>query len=388
MSTEACSLVLKNALNEIKNVCPEITSTFVFEETGKIVVQDQETSELAVEEAQEALRALSAKAETIGGIESVAFQGTSAKASITRFNNFYVTNVASNDADEKMVTNLTRVMIPTVLKLFKDINPEYQKQSQETLPNISLVPKKSPSSELDLPEPKAVLNTVENLGFGKILSDDNTAHIDRAFIAQWKEFYGNKNIAEITIENASTGKTLRCAFTQIKDSKYEGKDIIQLPEKIQLALNVKKGEKILLKPIIGNQDKTSTISNVVEPENRKSKATPKTEMPVLSESYVPNAPASQFIVENLKRIGDFLGNSDFVRLDRGVIARWKELFADKEINYVIVQETATGKRLSCKFQPIKDSNLEGKGIIQLPEKIQQALQTNKGALVVVKPVVD
>jgi hypothetical protein len=271
MSNEACSLVLKNALNEIKNVCPEITSTFVFEETGKIVVQDQETSELAVEKAQEALRALSAKAETIGGIESVAFQGTSAKANITRFNNFYVTNVASNDADEKMVTNLTRVMIPTVLKLFKDINPEYQKQSQETLPNISLVPKTSPSPELDLPEPKAVLNTVENLGFSKILGDDNTAHIDRAFIAQWKEFYGNKNIAEITIENASTGKTLQCPFTQIKDSKYEGKDIIQLPEKIQLSLNVKKGERILLKPIIENKEKASVNLDVAESENRKSK---------------------------------------------------------------------------------------------------------------------
>ena len=37
---------------------------------------------------------------------------------------------------------------------------------------------------------------------------------------------------------------------------------------------------------------------------------------------------------------------------------------------------------------MKGSDLEGKGAIQLPDKIQQALQIQKGALVVVRPVVE
>ena len=44
--------------------------------------------------------------------------------------------------------------------------------------------------------------------------------------------------------------------------------------------------------------------------------------------------------------------------------------------------------MRCKFKPLKDQKLEGKGIIQMPEKAQLTLQTKKGALVMVKPVIE
>ena len=49
MSTEACTLALRNALNEIKNVCPEITNTFIFRENGEIVAEDQDTTQEAID---------------------------------------------------------------------------------------------------------------------------------------------------------------------------------------------------------------------------------------------------------------------------------------------------------------------------------------------------
>ena len=388
MSTEACTLALRNALTEIKNVCPDITSTFVFEESGKIVTEDQEIPEVAINNAQEAFRALSEKADAIGGIDSVTFHGSDSKANITRFNNFYVTNVASNEADEKTVTNLTRVMIPTMLRLLQDIYPVSQKTIQETKREVEPEPEITTNPEPYIPELHASEFTVDTLGFSKFLSDPHMVRIDTALIAEWKELYGNEPITQINIQNPISQKTLRCEFNIIKESKYEGKGIIQLPEKIQLVIEAQKGTKVLVTPVLKNQEDPQGIMGAAEPEPEETRPEPKTEISCDSGSYFPTAPQSQFIVENLKGFGGFLGTTDCLRLDNALISQWKELFGKKEITEVIVQEPVTGKRIKCRFQGIKDSNLEGKGVIQIPEKMQQALETKKGALVVVRPVVE
>jgi hypothetical protein len=220
MSTEACTLALRNALTEIKNVCPDITSTFVFEENGRIVTEDQEIPEVAINNAQEAFRALSEKAGAIDGIESVTFHGSDSKANITRFNNFYVTNVASNEADEKTVTNLTRVMIPTMLRLVQDIYPLSKKTIQETQravdpePEMATTPEPEMTSNPEpyIPESQASEFTVDTLGFSKFLSDPHMVRIDTALIAEWKELYGNESITQINIQNPISQKTLRCEF--------------------------------------------------------------------------------------------------------------------------------------------------------------------------------
>ena len=48
MSNEASSAALRNALSEMKNVCPEITSTFIFRENGEIVAEDQTTTQATI----------------------------------------------------------------------------------------------------------------------------------------------------------------------------------------------------------------------------------------------------------------------------------------------------------------------------------------------------
>jgi hypothetical protein len=113
----------------------------------------------------------------------------------------------------------------------------------------------------------------------------------------------------------------------------------------------------------------------------------KSEPEVASESLLPEPPVSQLMVENLQGFRGLLGSNDDVRVDSAVIDHWKSLYGDKKIEEVDV-ETLNGKTTRCKFKSIKGSKYDGKGIIQMPEKIQLTLQTKKGELVMVKPVVE
>src|SRR5208283_4139723 len=100
-----------------------------------------------------------------------------------------------------------------------------------------------------------------------------------------------------------------------------------------------------------------------------------------SESMLPEPPVNQFMIE---KIGGLLVPCDIVRVDSEVIAKWHDIYGDKEITQVHI-ETLEGKAIICGFKPIKETSHNGKGIIQFPEKVMQALQTSKGKLVIVKP---
>ena len=100
-----------------------------------------------------------------------------------------------------------------------------------------------------------------------------------------------------------------------------------------------------------------------------------------SEPMLPEPPVNQFMIE---KIGGLLVPCDIVRVDSEVIAKWHDIYGDKEITQVHI-ETLEGKAIICGFKPIKETSHNGKGIIQFPEKVLQALQTSKGKLVIVKP---
>ncbi|HTY74644.1 MAG TPA: hypothetical protein VMD05_03665 [Candidatus Nanoarchaeia archaeon] len=387
MSAETCTIALKNTLNEIHNVCPEIQHSFIFRETGELLAEDDNTTEPAANEAQETFRTLTERATAAGGIESVTVKCADSKVNIARFDDLYVTTVFSNDADEKTVYNLTRVMIPTTLRLVKNIYPTLGNQPRESSDKPAPMVSEPESNTL---ETQASEFTVEELtGFGGFLNDPETAYVDSALLVQWAETFGNRTIKKITLEAPSTGKSMDCKFRPFKDSKYENKGIVQLPERIQAVLRVTRGTVVLIKPIF--EPKTQEQTAMDEDEHDKVDEQPVATSPpdVFNgfEGYTQDAPVSQFMVENLKGIGGFLSSPDGARVDSGIMARWSEMFGDKEIKEITIEETALGKKIQCRFQAIKDSHLEGKGVIQLPDKLQQALGTKKGALVMVKPVV-
>jgi hypothetical protein len=99
---------------------------------------------------------------------------------------------------------------------------------------------------------------------------------------------------------------------------------------------------------------------------------------------LPDPPVTQFMVENL---GGLRFASDIVRIDRGVIQQWKDLYEDRVILEVEL-ETLNGGTTRCRFKPLRGSKNEGKGIIQLPQKLQRKLQISKGELIMIKPVIE
>jgi predicted regulator of Ras-like GTPase activity (Roadblock/LC7/MglB family) len=127
------------------------------------------------------------------------------------------------------------------------------------------------------------------------------------------------------------------------------------------------------------------IEEIVLPVEETEQNEPISESPpsFSSEPLLPEPPVNQFMIE---KIGGLLVPADTVRVDNEVIAKWNDLYDDKQITQVHI-ETLEGKKTTCKFKPIKEKNCNAKGIIQIPEKILQALQTSKGKLVMVKPVI-
>ena len=243
MDNEVYAFALKNTLNEIKNICPDLSNIFVFKEDGEILAKDENTDEETIKNTIDAFDAIAERPNAIGGLESITFHGANGRVNIACINDFYLTTIVSKEVDEKYVNTLTRVLVPTVLKLVENIHPA--SIDNDTFTTLKPEPEVNP--EPLLPEPPVNQFIVENLG--GLLVPSDTVHVDSAVIVQWKNLYADKKIEEVDVETLN-GKTTRCKFKPIKGSKYEGKGIIQMPEKIQLTLQTTKGELVIVKPVV------------------------------------------------------------------------------------------------------------------------------------------
>jgi len=298
MSNQVYALALDNTLREIKNVCPDVTSIFVFEENSKTIAKDDDTPQETINKTVEAFQAIKSKAETSGGLEAVTIQGSEGRVNIASINNFYLATVTSRETDEKFVNSLTRILIPTVVKLVDQIQPAIIRNDEPTMAaELELVEEsiqepmqepveyayqeetvedsEQPEEEMQaveetvaeeliesvheaqdenveenglvLPEPPVTQVIVESLGRLQFKSD--TVRIDNSIIGQWKDLYGDRIIEEVELD-ALNGKTIRCKFSPIKDSKYQGKGVIQIPDKIQVAMETSRGKLVMVKPVV------------------------------------------------------------------------------------------------------------------------------------------
>jgi hypothetical protein len=219
----------------------------VLNENRKVIVQDQNTTEDLINCTADALTAVVKRAAIVGSIESLTYQSVTRRINFTRCDNNYFVTVASNETDEKAMTNLTRALVPTVLKLVREGTFSREKNA-ETPKLITSAQVKSETSTPDLPASQIV---VENLsGLGVISGSPDTIRLDRALIGQWKELYGDKKIEEALVEEATTRKRMRCKFQPIKSSKLEGHNIVQIPHSVQASLGIKKGSVVLVRPVV------------------------------------------------------------------------------------------------------------------------------------------
>jgi hypothetical protein len=273
MSNELQAFALKNALAEIKNTCPDVSNTFIFTNNGELLAKDEDTEEKTAVRAADALESVFKRTDVIGGFESAFFYNPTNQMSVFRLNDYYLTVVSSEAPDKKDSANLARILIPTILGLTEKIRdfsqkkaikirtnedkPSQVKKAIRELTGEKTTPLETEHSDEQLeteaepepflPDPPVTQFMVENVG--GLLAPSDTVRIDNAVMQQWKDLYGEKTINEVDIETLN-GQTIRCKFKAIKDSKHDGRGIIQLPQKIQHLLQISKGELVVVKPAI------------------------------------------------------------------------------------------------------------------------------------------
>jgi hypothetical protein len=273
MDDEVYSFAFKSALEEIRSVCPDITHALVFREDGEIVVEDPNTPETNMVQMVNAFDGIFKKADSIGRVECVNLQGSNGRVNVFFMDDLYFLIVTSINADMNYVNTVTHVLIPTILRLAEKIwtvplksdslstetrpkpeTPVEENEKPEPLTepvekNPVEEPEKSVEPEIEplFPELPPSQLIVENLG-GLLVKSD-TVRIDSAMLSQWKELYTGKKIEKVEIETFD-GKKTTCKVKPIKDSKHDGKSKVQIPEKVQSTLEIKKGELVRAKPIV------------------------------------------------------------------------------------------------------------------------------------------
>ncbi len=269
MESEVYAFALKNTLDEMQKACPEIRNAFVLDQNHIIIARDENTTEETLSQAVEVLNEMFGKAEAIGGVDDLTIEGINGRMNVSRMDEIFLVTVTSRKANLNYVNTVTHVLVPTVLKLIDKLNQGPLKnsltepeQKLETEPENSTVeqtaepgqeeeekaetPQKE-SMEKIVAEPPANQFIVEEMK--GLLSPSDTARIDNSVIEKWNEFYQDKTIDEADVETFG-GKSVRCRIKPIKDAKLEGQGKVQIPGKIQLVLDIKKGELVRVKPVV------------------------------------------------------------------------------------------------------------------------------------------
>jgi predicted regulator of Ras-like GTPase activity (Roadblock/LC7/MglB family) len=298
MDEEMYAAALKNALVEIKNVCPDINRAFILMDNGTIVAGEGQAVDPSVERAINSLQSLSEKAVSVGGLNDLLIDGDKGRVYVSQVNGMYSVMALSKGADLSFLRSVTGIILPTILKVLNGLG------SEATLPtplkSAPIVPraqfKPAPSAplveeeaveermkesekpeeaeEIEAPEPledreaesqaeTVTENEVETREpitdlpsqqlivdrFGGLMVRSDTVQLDFEILERWSSLLNIKEVREVDIETFG-GKTTRCKAKVISDQKFEGRGLIRVPEKTCEALELKRGELVRVKPVM------------------------------------------------------------------------------------------------------------------------------------------
>jgi hypothetical protein len=308
MNSTAYTSALQNTLSEIKNICPEVSNSFVFNDSN-LIAKDDSTSKKNIDQAIVAFNLVEKEAKTISGLKSIRVEGTKGKLNLAYMDKFNLATVISNKADENYVNTITKVLVPTVIKLVDEI---------------------------------------------KVISPEIEAEINE----------NPKPIAEPPEKDLEIKQETSQELSEIKNPPVT---LIEPPanEKVEVVGGLNYNPN----PEDNSENQSIEEKSPIEFENN---------------NFLAEPPVTQLIVEKL---GGILVPSDTVRIDKEIIEKWTELYDGKKIKMVHI-ENVNGKSTQSKFRNIKSSKHAGKGVIRIPDKIQLELETSKGELVTIKPVID
>ena len=173
MNRDLYAEALKNTLTEIRNICPDINSSFIFKKDGTIVAGDTETADITIRKALNSFQNVAEKAGTIGGLHNFSVDGDKGKVHISRINDMYLVTATSKNADTNSLRSVTQVIVPTILKLLESIIPAPLKSAQ----------------------PQQL--TVDT--FSGFFAGD-TVQVDPPLLTEWSKLFNGKNVNEVDVE--------------------------------------------------------------------------------------------------------------------------------------------------------------------------------------------
>jgi len=271
MENEVYTFALKNTLDEIQKVCPDIKNAFVLTKDRELIARDEDTPEEAITRAVSAFEEMLEKAQAIGGVQEVNIEGLNGRLNVSQLGEIYLVTVTSKEADLEHVNTVTHVVVPTILRLLEKFSPAPIEKNPPTLdtepeePTVERVEEPETEeheeqlepiekSETNLPKtetilPETPINQLIVEDLKGLLVQSDTVRIDSNILQEWKDLYEDRTIEEADVETFG-GKSTRCKVKPIKESKLDGQGKIQIPNKVQTTLDVKKGELVRVKPAV------------------------------------------------------------------------------------------------------------------------------------------
>jgi len=282
MRNEAYSMVLRNALTEIRNICPDVQASFLFSNDGTVIVGDTESPEAPYHKTVNAMESLLDKTETIGGLDSLIINARKGKVHISRANDMYLAMVTAKNIDMAYLQTISRVLIPTVIKLLDNIiaapapitlsqsrpplaysstrieqevevedasgeekNEETIDEETEKPEELIASPTRTTLQDLHGPSNHLVVDTIGGL----LKKRGDKVQIDAEILKEWSHYYGDAEIDQVEIRSFN-GNSVVCKVKTIKDAKIEDKNRVRIPKKARQDLNVKNGEMVVVKPFM------------------------------------------------------------------------------------------------------------------------------------------
>jgi hypothetical protein len=261
--TPIYSVSLKTAIDEIRNITPEVSCAFIFRQDGEVIAQDDTADPTTVQEAIQFFNETSCRVNAVEDFENLTIRGSSGQVNFSACTNgFYLATVSSKMVDEKTLFALNRVLLPVVIKVIQQLsqNSEVKEiltaetkseeaKNEETVEEIESEVSFTQPQRIEpvLPDAPVHQFMVEKIG-GLLVSSD-TIRIDGEVIASWDKLFEGKAIEYVLIETLKM-KTFKCKFKPIKEKKNTTKGIVQFPERILQMLDVSKGELVMIKPVI------------------------------------------------------------------------------------------------------------------------------------------
>ena len=124
MNEEAYAVALKRALTEIKNICPEISKSFILMNNGSLITAEEQSIDPNLKRAVSSLQDLTEATASIGGLDDLLIDGENGKVYVSRVNNMYFGTALSKKTDLTHLRTITGVILPTIIKVLDSISLE------------------------------------------------------------------------------------------------------------------------------------------------------------------------------------------------------------------------------------------------------------------------